>query len=289
MAELPRDPIYLWSENPLISLDREGIQNERVYAVDNPSITPFWPDPQKANGAAVVIFPGGGYVRLAIELEGYSIARWLNQQGVAAFVVKYRMQEYGFPAPLLDGLRAVRYVRAHAANWSLDSGRIGVMGFSAGGHLAASVATRYDFRSPQVTDDPWQNVSARPDFAILGYPVITLEGPDAHAGSRQALLGPDPAPELAHENSLQHQVKKGVPPMFIIHGANDKSVPVNNSLMLFNEVRKHNQQSELHVYQTNVHGFGMRAGEGTVSEWPKVLLNWLNHNGWLEKHQAGGK
>lgn len=283
MSELPREPVYLWSENPLVTPDREGIQNERVYAVDNPSITPFWPDPKQANGAAVIIFPGGGYVRLAIELEGYSIARWFNEQGVAAFVVKYRMQEYGFPAPLLDGLRAVRYVRAHANNWNLDAGRIGVMGFSAGGHLAASVATRYDFRAEQLNDDPWQSVSARPDFAILGYPVITLEGPDAHAGSRQALLGENPKPELVRENSLQYQVKAKVPPMFIIHGANDKAVPVSNSLALFNEVRKHNKQSELHIYQTNVHGFGMRAGEGTVSEWPNALQSWLRHNGWLEQ------
>ena len=206
-----------------------------------------------------------------------------NQQGVAAFVVKYRMQEYGFPAPLLDGLRAVRYVRAHAANWNLDAERIGVLGFSAGGHLAASVATRYSFRSAQLTDDPWQNVSARPDFAILGYPVITLEGPDAHAGSRQALLGDNPTPELVRENSLQYQVKAKVPPMFIIHGANDKAVPIGNSLALFAEVQKHNKQSELHIYQTNAHGFGMREGEGTASDWPDALLSWLRHNGWLEK------
>lgn len=283
VSALPREPVYLWSEKALVTPDREAVQSERVYAVDNPSITPFWPEPASANGASVVIFPGGGYVRLAIEHEGYDIARWFNKQGVAAFVVKYRMQEYGFPAPLLDGLRAVRYVRAHAANWNLDAERIGVLGFSAGGHLAASVATRYSFRSEQLTDDPWQNVSARPDFAILGYPVITLEGPDAHAGSRQALLGDNPTPELVRENSLQYQVKAKVPPMFIIHGANDKAVPISNSLALFAEVQKHNKQSELHIYQTNVHGFGMRKGEGTASDWPDALLSWLRHNGWLKK------
>ena len=282
VSELPRKPLYLWSEKALVTPDREAIQSERVYGVDNPSITPFWPEPNLANGAAVVIFPGGGYVRLAIEHEGYDIARWFNQQGVAAFVVKYRMQEYGFPAPLLDGLRAVRYVRAHAANWKLDANRIGVMGFSAGGHLAASVATRYQFRSEQLVGDPWQNVSARPDFAILGYPVITLEGPDAHTGSRQALLGENPASALVRENSLQHQVKAKVPPMFIIHGANDKAVPMGNSLALFAAVQKHNKQSELHIYQTNVHGFGMRKGEGTASDWPDALMSWLRHNGWLD-------
>lgn len=283
VSTLPDKPIYLWSEKPLVTPDREGIQSQRVFAVDNPSITPFWPDAMSATGAAVVIFPGGGYVRLAIEHEGYDIARWFNQQGVAAFVVKYRMQEYGFPAPLLDGLRAMRYVRAHAANWNLDAKRIGVMGFSAGGHLAASVATRYDFTSPELDDDPWGSVSARPDFAILGYPVITLEGADAHAGSRQALLGENPDPGVMRENSLQHQVKARVPPMFIIHGANDKAVPVGNSLALFAAVQKHNQQSELHIYQTNVHGFGMREGEGTASDWPKALAGWLHQNGWTAR------
>lgn len=285
VSNLPTKPVYLWSENPLVEPDREAVQNQRVYAVDNPSMTPFWPDPALANGAAVVIFPGGGYVRLAIEHEGYDVARWFNSLGVTAFVVKYRMQEHGFPAPLLDGLRAVRYVRAHAANWSLDPQKVGVIGFSAGGHLAASVATRYDFTSPHLPDDPWKSVSARPDFAILGYPVITLEGADAHTGSRQALLGDSPDAKLVHENSLQHQVGAKVPPVFILHGIGDKAVPVGNSLALFNEVQKYNKKSELHIYQTNVHGFGLGESEATASAWPDAAAAWLKHNGFLAQEE----
>lgn len=273
VSELPAEPIYLWAEKPFIEPDREHIKDQRVYAVDNPSMTPFWPTEAKANGAAVVIFPGGGYVRLAINHEGYDIAKWFAERGVAAFVVKYRMQEYGFPAPLLDGLRAVRLVRKNAADWGIDPAKIGVVGFSAGGHLAASVSTRFTFTN--LLDDPLGDVSARPDFAVLGYPVIALYGPDAHAGSRKALLGENPEPQLLHENSLQYQVTDKVPPVFILHGIGDQAVPVGNSLAFFTEVQKHNKQSELHIYQTSIHGVGMIQGQGSVSNWPQALEAWL--------------
>lgn len=272
---LPTSPIPLWPEKPRVSPDREKLENNRLYAVDNPAMVPFWPEQARANGAAVVLFPGGGYVRLAVDIEGEHIARWLNERGVAVFMVKYRMQEYGFPAPLLDGLRAVRLVRSQAEDWGLDSQRIGVMGFSAGGHLAASVTTRYGFRDPAGGEDPLGKVSARPDFSILGYPVITLEGPDAHEGSRRALLGESPSEQLVRENSLQHQVKQGVPPVFMLHGIGDKAVPVGNSLVFFEKVQRYNKSSELHVYPTNSHGFGMREGEGTASNWPQALEAWL--------------
>lgn len=271
--ELPTKPVYLWAEKPLVEPDREHIKDQRVYAVDNPSMTPFWPEKSKANGTAVVIFPGGGYVRLAIDHEGYEIARWFAQRGVAAFVVKYRMQEYGFPAPLLDGLRAVRLVRKQATAWGIDPAKIGVVGFSAGGHLAASIATRFDAEA--VLDDPLVDVSARPDFAVLGYPVIALYGPDAHLGSRRALFGENPDPKLLHDNSLQFQVTARVPPIFMLHGVGDQAVPVGNSLAFFTEVQKHNKQSELHIYQTSIHGVGMIQGQGSVSAWPHALEHWL--------------
>jgi acetyl esterase/lipase len=279
VSELPREPLRLWSEQPLVTPDREAVQNQRVYGVDNPSMTPFWPAAEKANGTAVVIFPGGGYVRLAIEHEGYDIARWFNERGVAAFVVKYRMQEYGFPAPLLDGLRAVRLVRKHAETWGLDPAKVGVIGFSAGGHLAASVATRSDFVGTPT--DPLGAISARPDFAILGYPVITLQGPDAHAGSRKALLGENPTEDVLRDNSLQFQVTAKVPPVFMLHGVGDQAVPVGNSLSFFAEVQKHNKQSELHIYQTDIHGVGMIQGQGSVSSWPTALELWLRQNSWV--------
>lgn len=234
---------------------------------------PYWPEADKANGAAVVIFPGGGYVRLAINHEGHDIAKWFAARGLAAFVVKYRMQEYGFPAPLLDGLRAVRLVRKNAADWGVDPAKVGVIGFSAGGHLAASVSTRPDFALD--AQDELAAISARPDFAILGYPVITLEGVDAHAGSRKALLGDSPEPKLMRENSLQYQVTDQIPPVFMLHGIGDQAVPVGNSLAFFTEVQKYNKQSELHVYQTGIHGVGMIQGQGSVSNWPLALEAWL--------------
>lgn len=278
-AEQPAAPrpvgvFYLWNEKPLVNPDREHVKDQRVYAVDNASMTPYWPEASKANGAAIVIFPGGGYVRLAINHEGHDIAKWFAARGVAAFVVKYRMQEHGFPAPLLDGLRAVRQVRKHAAEWGIDPAKVGVIGFSAGGHLAASVTTRYDFASD--ASDVLANISARPDFSILGYPVITLEGADAHAGSRKALLGENPDPHLVSDNSLQKQVKAGIPPVFMLHGVGDQAVPVGNSLMFFAEVQKHNKQSELHIYNSSIHGVGMIQGQGTVSSWPQALELWLN-------------
>ncbi|ACE84975.1 alpha/beta hydrolase [Cellvibrio japonicus] len=275
----PQGAIYLWAEKPLVAPDREHVKDQRVYAVDNPSMTPYWPEPDKANGTAVVIFPGGGYVRLALNNEGHGVAKWFAERGVAAFVVKYRMVEYGFPAPLLDGLRAVRLVRQNASDWGIALDKVGVIGFSAGGHLAASVTTRHDFT---VDDgDPLAAISARPDFSILGYPVITLEGADAHAGSRKALLGENPDPALVHENSLQHQVTAEVPPVFMLHGAGDQSVPVTNSLAFFTEVQKFNKRSELHVYQSNIHGVGMIQGQGTISSWPTALELWLKQNNFL--------
>lgn len=279
VSELPTEPMYLWAEKPLVEPDREHIKDQRVYAVDNPSMTPFWPAEGKANGAAVVIFPGGGYIRLAINHEGYDIAKWFAERGVAAFVVKYRMQEYGFPAPLLDGLRAVRLVRKNAMDWGIDPAKIGVVGFSAGGHLAASVSTRFTFT--HLLDDPLGEISARPDFAVLGYPVIALYGPDAHAGSRKALLGESPAPKLLHENSLQYQVTDKVPPVFMFHGVGDQAVPVGNSLAFFTEMQKHNKQSELHIYQTSIHGVGMIQGQGSVSNWPQALEAWMRQQGWM--------
>ncbi|MFO1388703.1 alpha/beta hydrolase [Cellvibrio sp.] len=280
VAELPQSPIYLWPEKPLVSPDRETFKDQRLYYVDNPSMKAFWPDAAVANGSAVVIFAGGGYVRLAIDKEGYELAHWMSLRGVTAFVVKYRMQEYGFPAPLLDGQRAVRLVRKNAKEWGLDPNKIGVVGFSAGGHLAASLATRWDFTVDQA--DPMRSVSARPDFAVLGYPVITLEGESAHAGSRKALLGENPNPELVHENSLQNQVKADVPPVFMFHGVADQAVPVANSLMFFNEVIKYNKQSELHLYQSSIHGVGMVQGQGSISTWTQALEPWMKQNGWIK-------
>jgi acetyl esterase/lipase len=271
--------ILLWAEKPQVSPDRETIKDQRVYFVDNPSMEVFLPEKEKINGTAVVIFPGGGYVRLAIYHEAYDIAKWFTERGVTAFVVKYRMQEYGFPSPLLDGLRAMRLVRSRAKEWNLDANKIGVVGFSAGGHLAASVATRYDFTSRET--DPLFSINARPDFAILGYPVISMQAEFTHQGSRKALLGENPSAQLMSENSLELQVKKDIPPVFMFHGIADQSVPVANSLSFFTEVQKYNPQSELHIYQSSIHGVGMVQGQGSISSWPQALELWLKQNKWI--------
>jgi len=279
VIDLPQAPLYLWPEKPLVNPDREEIKDQRVYSVDNPSITPFWPNPKVANGVSAIIFPGGGYARLSFDNEGADLARWLAVRGVTAFVVKYRMKEYEYPATLLDGLRAVRLVRENAKSWNLDPNKIGVIGFSAGGHLAASTMTRFDFAVD--TADPLGDLSARPDFAVLGYPVITFEGENAHAGSRKNFLGEGPNLALVRENSLQYQVKADSPPVFIFHGIADESVPVANSLMFFNEVQKVNKQSELHIYQSNIHGVGMVQGQGSISSWTQALELWMKQNGWI--------
>jgi acetyl esterase/lipase len=273
-------PIYLWPEQPLIQPDRESIKDQRVYFVDNPSITPFFPEKNKANGTSIIIFPGGGYIRLAIFHEAFDIARWFTERGITVFVVKYRMQEYGYPAPLLDGLRAVRLVRSRAAEWNLDPNKIGVLGFSAGGHVAASVLTRHDFVTKD--PDPLAKVSAKPDFAVLGYPVISMQATHSHQGSRKALLGENPTAELIVENSLELQVKKDVSPVFIFHGVADQAVPVANSLVFFNEVQKYNANSELHIYQSSIHGLGMVQGQGSISSWPQALDLWLKQNKWID-------
>jgi len=284
MSELPQDPMMLWSERKPVNPDREDSSNGRVFSVDNPSITPFWPDSAGKKPAAVIIFPGGGYEGLAMEHEGYDIARWFNALGVAAFVVKYRLNEYGFPAPLLDGLRAVRLVRSQAEEWGLDANRIGVIGFSAGGHLAGSVTTRSEFREIGETD-PLASISAKPDFLVLAYPVITLDGTDAHAGSRRALFGDDPTPALLTENSLQYQVRVDIPPVFVMHGIGDTAVPVSNSLQFFEAVQRYNKASELHIYQTAIHGFGMHDDAGSASYWPEALAAWLSANGFAGQEE----
>lgn len=275
MSNLPSAPIYLWFENELVVPDRERTQDQRVHSVDNPQLIPFSPTPDVANSAAVLIFPGGGYTRLAINHEGHDIARWFAERGVAAFVVKYRLVEYGFPAPMLDGLRAIRLVRKNAEAWGIDPSKIGVVGFSAGGHVAASVAVHSERAFGEA---PLEGVSARPDFVVLGYPVITLVGSDAHLGCRNALLGETPDSQLLYENSLQFHVKDDAPPMFIFHGVGDQAVPVGNSLEFFTQLYKCNQQSELHLYQTHIHGVGMIQGQGSVSNWPNALELWLYQN-----------
>ena len=275
-------PIVLWPEGVPGGLNGTEVVESggRVSSVHQPTLTPYLAPEGKRTGAAVIICPGGGYVRLAADHEGVEPARWLNGLGVSAFILKYRLKEYGHPAPLRDVLRAVRTVRANAESWGVDPAKIGVMGFSAGGHLAASSGTLFDAPEGR-TGAAMDAVSARPDFLILVYPVIQLNSPVAHVGSRQALIGLSPAPGLADALSLDARVTKNTPPAFLVHGGTDTGVPPENSLAFFAALRRAGVPAEIHVYEKGGHGFGLRPGQGPVSDWPARCAEWLTVRGLL--------
>lgn len=252
-----------------------------VYSVNHPSLT-YYPAPAgTACGAAVIVCPGGGYVDLAVAKEGDGAARWLNSIGVAAFVLEYRLgPAYHYPAQLRDVLRAVRLVRARAAEWGVDPGRIGVAGFSAGGHLAACAGTLYESADGR-TGAALDAVSARPDFLILVYPVITMRDPYAHKGSRYYLLGAQPTPAEEVAVSPELHVTKNTPPAFLVATETDKTVPEENSIMFYEALRAAGVPAELHLYEKGPHGFGFNPGYGPASEWPQRAADWMRWHGWL--------
>jgi acetyl esterase/lipase len=275
--------VELWPEGvPGLLADAapERIEDERVYNVSVATLTVFPAPAPDERRAAVIVCPGGGYVRLAVAKEGSEVTRFLNSLGVSAFVLKYRVAPYRHPAPLRDVLRAVRWVRSHADELGVDAGRIGVFGSSAGGHLAASAGTLFD-SSEGKTGAPLDSVAARPDFIALLYPVITMKEPHAHAGSRKALLGPDPAPSAIEAASLELHVRRETPPTFIVHTAEDKSVPVENSLAFYQALRAAAIPAEMHLYEKGPHGFGLRKDLGPASEWPARFAEWLRAQGFL--------
>lgn len=259
----------------------ETYADGRVENVRIPTLTVFLPPPERATGAGVVICPGGGYWLLAIDHEGYEVARWLNSLGVAAFVLKYRHRYFRHPIPLWDAQRAIRTARAKAEQWRVDPRRVGILGFSAGGHLASTVATHFDAGDPNATD-PIERQSSRPDFAILVYPVITFEKPTLHKGSRDNLLGPHPPAELIGNLSNETQVTPETPPVFLVHSADDDAVPVENSIDFFLACRRAGVPAELHVYDTGGHGYGMRADRcPAAADWPGRCASWMRQHGWL--------
>jgi pectinesterase len=248
-------------------------------AVDRPTVTPFLAPADRATGAAMLVFPGGGYDHLAVDKEGVQVARWLNALGVSAFVVQYRLgPRYRHPAMEQDALRAVRLVRARAAEWGVDARRVGVVGFSAGGHLAATAATRWragDARSA----DAVERQTARPDAMLLAYPVVTLADPLAHRRSRANLLGDRPDPALVRALSLETQVRASTPPAFVVASSDDASVPVGNALLLYQALRQAGVPAELHVYERGRHGFGLAASDPVLSGWTTQAAAWLRARG----------
>jgi len=246
---------------------------------DRPSLTIYALPPTHAPRSAVVVCPGGGYVGLAMDHEGRQIAEWLNSLGISAFILKYRLApRYHHPAPMLDAQRAVRYVRSHAADYSLAPDRIGIWGFSAGGHLASTAATHIEAGNPSASD-PLERASSRPDFLILAYPVISCTETFMHVGSCRNLLGDHPDPGLAEKMSNEKQVTSETPPTFLFHTTNDETVPVENSVAFYLALRKAGVPAEMHIYERGRHGVGLATKDPALATWPILLANWLRLRG----------
>jgi acetyl esterase/lipase len=277
--------IPLWPEGvpgARANIGAEQNKDGRISNVSEPTLTLIGPAMDRPNGTAVIICPGGGYVRLSADREGTQYANWLSGLGVTTFVLKYRMQEFGHPAPLQDVLRAVRTVRSRAKEYGIDPARIGVMGSSAGGHLAASAGTLFDLPAGR-TGAALDSTSGRPDFLMLMYPVITMEPPAAHMGSRNALLGKSPSPELVAQMSLDKQVTSSTPPTLLIHTQEDQSVPVENSILFYQALTRARVPAEMYLFEHGSHGMGMKDGLGTASEWPRRAEDWLRARGLLAR------
>ena len=281
-------PLYTGEiPNSIKTNSKEKIESKdivRIGNVQNPDIAVYLPTKRFATGQAVVICPGGGYWILAYDLEGTDIAKYLNSIGVAAIVLKYRLPTYGntkipHKAPLLDAQRAIRLVRANAKSWNINESKIGIMGFSAGGHLASTAGTHFDY-GDKLAKDSVERMSCRPDFMILMYPVISFVDSSVHSGSSKALLGQNPDQELLRYYSNELQVKEDTPPAFIALADNDAGVPAENSLLMYKALRQHKISAELHIISEGGHGFGLATGNEHITQWTnslKLWLNWLNN------------
>ncbi|HND52705.1 MAG TPA: alpha/beta hydrolase [Pirellulaceae bacterium] len=252
---------------------------------DRPDLRAYLPPAEKATGTGVIICPGGGYAILAYDHEGHQLAKWFNSRGIAAFVLKYRLTpRYRHPAPLDDAQRAIRHVRANSQRYGVDPKRIGIMGFSAGGHLASTAATHFDAGKPDAAD-PVDRQSCRPDFAVLCYAVVSFTEPFGHTGSKRNLLGDNADPKMAELLSNEKQVTEQTPPTFLFHTGDDTGVPVENALAFYAACRKAKVPAELHVYQFGPHGVGLAPADPAVNGWKDRLAEWLQASGLL----AGGE
>jgi acetyl esterase/lipase len=252
-----------------------------ISKVSQPTVTIFLADAKIANGTSVVICPGGGYSHLSINKEGYKIANWLNSLGISAFVLKYRMpsdltMKDKTIGPLQDAQEALRMVRRNAEKWKLDPNKIGIMGFSAGGHLASTLSTQFN----EKVYVPADNTSARPDFSILMYPVISMQDGITHKGSKESLLGKNATIELIDKYSNEKHVDNTTPKTFIVHATDDKSVPVENSINYYLALKKNQIPVEMHLYENGGHGFGLGT-DGTNKNWSKACEKWLISNGFI--------
>lgn len=282
------------AQNAIIPLWENGIPNSkktdekevseekdiiRISKVQEPTIEVYLPAKKIATGQAVVICPGGGYGILAYDWEGTDVAKWLNSIGVAGIVLKYRLPNSKsvvnrHQVPLMDAQRAMRLSRYNSDKWNIDKKKIGVMGFSAGGHLASTLGTHFDDKIAKA-GDLINMISARPDFMVLIYPVITMGDPNTHGGSRRNLLGPEPSNELIKEFSNELQVISTSPPTFLVHSADDKSVPVANSIMMYDALLSKDIPVEMHLFPKGGHGYSMAPHDESLSAWTSLLRTWL--------------
>jgi len=250
---------------------------------DKPTITCFPAPKEISNGAAVIICPGGGYVTLASDKEGTDFAKWFNTLGISAYVLKYRLntwdnKKYQYPAQFNDATRAIRLVRSKSKEWDLNPDKVGIMGFSAGGHLASTVGTHFDNGNGKASD-PVEKVSSRPDFMILGYPVISMTTSYTHTFSRQMVLGPDLNMELANYLSSELQVTTFTPPTFLFQTNEDNAVPAENSVLFYLALRKAGVPAEIHIFEKGQHGVGMALKDPALSVWNELLKQWLKGRG----------
>ncbi|HEY0828704.1 MAG TPA: alpha/beta hydrolase [Bacilli bacterium] len=260
--------LYLWPQGAPFALGSAP--------QDCPSLVPFLIKSEKVS-PAIIVSPGGGYEWIAHEEEGVQIALWLNSIGINAFVLNYRVKPYLYPCPLLDAKRAIRYVRKHSTEWNLDPGHIGILGFSAGGHVASLTGVDFD-SGDKDTDDPIERYSSRPDLMVLCYPIITF-GEHRHAASCINLLGGEASLEIQELASSENQVHAGTPPSFIWHTANDPLVLVENSLLFATQLSSHHVSFELHIYENGPHGMRLAEDDESVGTWTKLCALWLRKQG----------
>jgi acetyl esterase/lipase len=269
--------------------DRESIDSSgspmrySYYLVSRPTLSVWLPPAGKANGTAVIVCPGGGYLHLAMTHEGTDVARMLNELGVTAFVLKYRLPNDETMTdktigPLQDAQRAIQLVRERAGEWGVNPARVGILGFSAGGHLASTAGTH--FNKPYI-DNP-HNISLRPDFMVLLYPVISFSDSIGHRGSRDNLIGLHPSPAVIREYSNEFQVTAETPPTFLAHCGDDRVVPVANSVHFYEALQSNGVSAEMHIYPKGGHGFGLY-NPTSKDQWPDRLRNWMDTNGWLSR------
>ena len=284
------ETINLWPEGKVPNFKSSDVQEKsetdasgilRISGVTVPTMTAYIAPKEKATGAAVMICPGGGYGILAASHEGSDFAKWFNDRGISAFVLKYRLpnakaMEHQHEVPLMDAMQAMKLIREGAGKWNIDKNQIGVMGFSAGGHLAATLSTHHNMGTKASAD-------AKPDFSILLYPVISFQPTISHGGSRDNLLGSEKSDELIKYYSNEMQVSEQTPPAFLVHAMDDTGVPVENSIHYYLALKNKKIPAEMHLYPKGGHGYGMRTeGKGSLANWPAAMEGWLKAMGYMK-------